>query len=141
MKYLKKFETGEWNREIDWQFIKNNPDDDSEESIWIQHLENDLNIIINNLDNPSIFKIINIKGMDLYQGPYAIVKIFGKNYRIWESQLYKNELYIENFPITNNNKYSNPNYSGDNESISQLLNDINKCGDIELYKNSKKYNL
>lgn len=31
MKYIKKFETGEWSRNIDWEYVKENPDDDSDE--------------------------------------------------------------------------------------------------------------
>ena len=142
MKYLKNFklfETGEWSSDVDWQFVKDNPDDDSEESNWIKFLANELEVIIDDLDNPSILEIIDIKGYDLYQGPYAKVKIFGKYYRI--CGLEDNILIIENFPITNNDEYSKPSFSGDKWKISDLLNDINSVGGIEMYLNINKFNI
>jgi len=144
MKYIKKFklnESGEWSSGVDWQYVKNNPEDDSEECVWIKYLANELAIIIDDLGDPSILEILDIKGHDLYIGPYARVKIFGKNYKVWSSDSVGNDLIIENFPITNNDEYSNPGYTGDKWEISNLLKDIAECGDIELYKISKKYNI
>ena len=45
MKYLKKyklFETGEWSSNVDWEFVKENPDNDSEEAEWIKAFAEDL---------------------------------------------------------------------------------------------------
>ena len=49
MKYIKNyklFETGEWSSDLDWQYTKDNPDDDCEEVNWIRSLEKDLRILI-----------------------------------------------------------------------------------------------
>ena len=143
MKYIKKFklfETGEWNRYIDWDYVKENPDDDSEEANWIKMLNTRLEHIIDNLDDSTIFEIIDIKGFDMYQGPYAIVKIFDKNYRILIID--NTVLWIDNFPVDNTSSYdTNPGFQGRALSISKLLNEINAIGGIELYLNAKKYNL
>jgi hypothetical protein len=61
MKYLKYFETGECNRNIDWEYVKNNPDDDSEEYAWIKIFQDQFNILISLLNNPKIFEILDIK--------------------------------------------------------------------------------
>ena len=85
-------ETGEWNRNIDWQYVKDNPDANDECSEWIKSLETDLNDIKDMLNDSNRLEIINIKGFDMYQGPYASVKIDGKPYQIW--YISNNELYI-----------------------------------------------
>jgi len=144
MKYIKKFklikETGEWNRNIDLDYVKENPDDDSEEANWIKYLLNLLEDIINDLSDPNVFKIIDIRVFDLYQGPYAIVKIFDKNYKI--SIIDNTVLWIDNFPVDNTSSYNtNPGFQGRKLSISKLLNQIIEAGGIEVYKNTKKYNL
>lgn len=135
------FETGEWNHNIDWEYVKNNPDDDSEEAGWIKGLEELLLVITDNLNNSEIFEIIDIKGFDMYQGPYAIVNIFNKRYQIWGTE--ENILWIKNFPIDNtSSKESNPGFEGYPEEISDLLNEITDSGgDIEIYKKVKKYNI
>jgi hypothetical protein len=142
MKYIKSFklyETGEWASNVDWEFAKNNPDDDSEEVLWIKLLERLLTEVINDLNNNKIFEIINIKGYDTYIGPYAIVRIFGRNYKIWNNT--EDQLWIQDFPISNAEEDESPGFRGETYEISELLNEITEAGGIELYKNSKKYNL
>jgi len=141
IKNFKLFEAGEWACDVDWDYVKNNPDDDSEESGYIKAMENLLNEIIDFLDNKNVFKIVDIRGFDLYQGAYGIVKIFGRNYEIWGMDNY--ELWIEDFPIDNtSDDHNKPGFKGGTYEIYEMLNDINKNGgDINLYKNSKKYNL
>ena len=146
MKHLKTFkiyETGEWNRNIDWNYVKDNPDDNSEEASFINFLDERLKYVISMLDNDNILEIIDIGGHDLYQGAYAKVKIFGKTYKIWsmESSGLEDELYIEGFPINNLDENSNPGYVGDTENIAELLNSINEVGGIEIYKTTNKFNL
>jgi len=146
MKHLKTFkiyETGEWSRDVNWNYVKDNPDDDSEEASLIRYLEERLDYIISNLDNDTILKIKDIRGHDLYQGAYAIVSIFGKTYKIWsmESSGLEDELYIEGFPINNLDENSNPGYVGDTENIAELLNSINEVGGIEIYKTTNKFNI
>lgn len=145
MKYIKEYklyEAGEWNRSIDWQYVKDNPDDDSEEVIYIKELDRKLQDVIEQLDNKSIFDIIDIIGFDMYSGPYALVNIFNKRYKIWLDEVY-GVLFIELFPIdTNQDTDRMPGFSGFEDEIADMLNDLNKVnGDIELYKSTKKYNL
>jgi len=148
MKYLKKFklfETGEWSKEVNWQFVKDNPDNDSIEANWIKSFEKQLQTIIDNLDNPKIFKIINIRGIDTYQGPCATVKIFNKTYKVWPIQdenLPLEYIWIENFPIDNTSKDDKlPGYQDYTFGIADLLNDINRSGDIKTYLTVKKFNI
>jgi hypothetical protein len=142
MKYIKSFklyETGEWNRHIDWDYVKNDPDDDSDEVNWIKQLDSLLIKIIDNLDNPDIFEIIDIKGFDMYQGPYAKVKIFGRNYEIWIAT--EEILWIKDFPIDNSEENESPGFKGETYNISDLLNDITEAGGIEMFRQTNKYNL
>lgn len=142
MKYIKQFklfETGEWDRDIDWDYVKENPDDDSQEAGWIKFLQEQLEYIIDDLEDPSIFEIIDIKGFDMYQGPYATVKIFKVNYTIWTLEY--NDLYIEDFFITNTEENENAGFKGRWSNISDMLNEIIEAGGIEVYLNTKKYNL
>ena len=139
MKYIKQFETGEWNKDVDWNYVKENPDDDSQEAGWIRYLDTQLEYIIDDLDDPKIFKIIDIKGRDMYQGPYASVKIFDKNYKICTLQ--DNNLWINNFPINNSGPNEKPGFEGLWHDISDILNQIIEAGGIEIYMNVKKYNL
>lgn len=147
MKYIKEFklfETGEWSKNVDWQFVKDNPDDDSDESSMIKSMEEKLNTIISELDNEDIFTINDIRGLDLYQGAYANVTIFGKHYKIHEinEDAPDSDLWIQNFPIDNTSQDDRlPGYKGSEYDIADLLNDINDAGGIELYNTTKKYNL
>ena len=138
---FKLFETGEWSRDVNWQFVKDNPDNDSEEANWIRKFEKKLQSVIDYLDNPDIFKIIDINGRDMYQGPYATVRIFNKTYKMWITQ--DDDLWIEKFPIDNTNEEGSlPGFEGTPYIITRLLNKINNAGgDIETYKNSMKYNI
>ncbi len=141
---FKLFEAGEWSNYIDWQYTKDNPDDDSDESIWIRSFEKTLNTLISKLNDKSIFIINDIRGFDMYQGPYAIVTIFGKKYKICEinDDDPLPSLWIDNFPIDNTSEDDKlPGYQGSEYSIARLLNDIDKLGGIDLYLAQNKYNL
>lgn len=144
MKYIKNFtlyEAGEWSSDIDWQYVKDNPDDTSQEAALIRSLEDSLNYIKNELDNPEIFIIKDIRGFDMYQGPYAMVKIFDRTYKVWITDA--DDLWIDDFPIDNcSDEGKKPGYEGMIYDIADMLNDIiNSGGDINLYKDTKKYNL
>lgn len=132
MKIKRFYETGGWNRNIDWNYVKENPDDDSEESNWIKYLQKQIEEIIDDLDDESILEIIDIKGFDMYQGPYASVKIFDKKYQIWSIE---DKLFIKNFPV------SNTDFVGKPFEISHLLREIEDAGSIELYLDANKFNL
>jgi len=149
MKHLKTYkiyESGEWSRGIDWEFVKENPENESDEALLIKFMEERLDYIISTIDNKNILEIDNIKGFDIYEGAYAIVYIFGKRYKVWsmaeQSGGVEDTLYIEGFPINNLPENSNPGYVGSTDEISDLLNDINlNGGSIEMYKTTKKYNI
>ena len=138
---FKLFETGEWSRDVNWQFVKDHPDDNSEEAVYIKNFFNDLKILIKRLNNKDIFKILDIRGLDMYQGPYATVRIFNRTYKMWNTQ--EDDLWIENFPIDNTSEEGKlPGFQESKYQIAELLNDINDAGgDIETYKNSIKFNI
>ena len=138
---FKLFETGEWSRDVNWQFVKDNPDNNSEEAVYIKNFFNDLKILIKRLNNKDIFKILDIRGLDMYQGPYATVRIFNRTYKMWNTQ--EDDLWIENFPIDNTSEEGKlPGFQESKYQIAELLNDINDAGgDIETYKNSIKFNI
>lgn len=144
IKNFKLFEAGEWSKNVNWQFVKDNPDDDSDEAVMIKNMEEKLNTIISELDDENIFIINDIRGFDLYQGPYANVSIFGRKFNIYiitEDAPFE-ELWIENFPIDNTSQDDKlPGFLGSEYKISKLLNDINKSGGIDVYNSTKKYNL
>lgn len=140
IKTYKLYETGEWSKDVDWEYVKNNPDDDSEEANLIKDLQVKIEEVISLLHNDNILKIESIRGVDLYQGAYAIVSIFSKKYKVWE--IYSEDyLYIEGFPINNTDEYQKDGYRGDVVEISDLLNEIYKFGGIEIYNSSKKFNI
>lgn len=140
MKFLKKykiFETGEWARDVDWQFVKDNPDDDSEEANYIKIMEKYLNEIKEQVDNEDgiEFEIINIKGIDLYQGAVGSININKNIYKIFFSE---ENLWIENFPIDNTSK--NGELAGFEGCIDEIVEAI-----IDHYKpinkELRKYNI
>ena len=134
MKYIKKFETGEWSRNVDWNFVKDNPDNDSEEANWIKNMQSKLEEI-----DPENFEILDIRGMDLYSGPYAIVNILGKKFEVWEVD--GDSFFIGDFPISNTDEDENDGFRGNAYEISSIINDIAEAGSLDIYLNSKKYNL
>lgn len=132
LKHVKTFEnfkineTGEWARDVDWEFVKNNPDADDEFSSWIRELEKLLNEVKQYLDDKSRLEIIDIEGFDKYQGPYAQVEIDGKNYEVWTTdEPYM--LWIEDYPIDNTSEEGlRAGFKGEPIEIAQMLNDNKK---------------
>ncbi len=136
IKEFKLFETDEWSSDVNWNYVKNNPEDDSEESNWIKILADDLEYIQVQLENEEdiIFEINDIRGHDLYSGPYANVNINGKNYEIWTGDEYP--LYIMDFPINNSEEDENDVFKGDKNEVIQAIIDSKPINMA-----SKKYNL
>jgi len=132
--YIKKFETGEWSRDVDWDFVKNNPDDDSEEANWIKNMQSKLEEI-----DSEHFEILDIRGFDLYSGPYAIVNILGAKFYVWEND--GDSFFIKHFPISNTDEGENDGFKGYPYEIESMINDIAEAGSLDIYLNSKKYNL
>lgn len=144
MKFIKSFklyESGEWNKNITWEYVKNNPEDDSEESNMIFFLSETLsNLII--LLNDDYIKIIDIKGFDKYTGAYANVNILGNFYQIYISNERDSDLYIENFPIDNcTERDLKAGFIGSITQIANIINDIAASGGFEMYNNTKKFNI
>lgn len=137
MKYIKSFrkinESGEWNRTIDWEYVKNNPDCDDDECQIIKKLEQNMEDIIEHIPDPSKFVLKDIRGFDMYQGAYAIVEIYGKKYKIWHNDDYN--FFIENFPMSNTTEDEKPGFLGDIFEISDLIENY------EIYQKGKKYNV
>lgn len=116
MKYIKKFEsfeykkeevtkineTGEWPSDVDWEFLKNNRDlaDTDEFVAGIQYIEDLCSNIEDFLPENFPFEIVDIKGFDNYQGAYARVKINGKEYSIWGTDV-QGQVWIENYKFDN----------------------------------------
>lgn len=134
MKYLKMFdnfsedikntqhinETGEWDRDIDWEYVKNNPDDEDEFASWIRALEQSINNINDLLDDSHKIEIIDIKGFDKYQGPYANVKIMDNYYTIWTME--NDTLWIEDFVIDNTSEEGlRPGFHGTVDTIASTI--------------------
>lgn len=129
-------ETGEWDRDVDWDYVKENPDDESEESLWMKLMWKELQEIEERTDS---FEILDIKGFDTYQGPYAIVKIFNRKYEIWNLQ--EDIYWIDDFPINNMDEDQRPGFSGNPFEIISMIHDIENSGGFDVYFSSKKYNL
>lgn len=111
MKNIKLFEnfdrvneTGEWNRDMNWQKVKGMSADEiqnDEQADWIAALEAQLSM----LQNEGVdLEIIDIKGYDMYQGPFATVEIKGKQgtFNIWTAE--HDELFIEDWPNGNTDR-------------------------------------
>lgn len=129
---------------VNWEYVKENPECESEECLYIKEMEKHLNDIKKIISNKDIFDIYDIRYFDQYQGSFGVVTIFNKKYKVWLiSEDYPEEyLWIESFPIDNTTEDGQfPGYKGGVNNIADLLIDIDNNGGIENYKNIKKYNL
>jgi len=143
MKHIKSYkiyESSGWNKDINWKFVKENPDDKSDESSLIVALQERIEEVILKLDNDNILKIIDINGDDLDYGAYAIVSIFDEKYEITEVYS-EDKLFIDKFPINNMDENDAPGYLGYPIDISDLLNLIYSFGGMKIYQSSRKYNI
>ncbi len=103
-------ETGEWI-------------DDEEGIAWKNALKNDIEKIQNGTNGK--LQLIDVKGFDKYQGPYAIVKFGGRQYKIWTVE--NDLLWIEDFPVDNTSREGmNPGFMGSVENIINMLNSQQK---------------
>jgi hypothetical protein len=130
MKYLKLWEqfkaineTGEWDKDVDLQFVKDNPGADDEFSLTIKDMAERLDDLKELLNNPEIFLIKDIRGFDVYQGAYAIVSINGRNYKVWSVGENPDNFWIEDYIIDNTSeKGLRSGFEGDIYEISDMLN-------------------
>jgi len=142
--YKQLFETGEWSRGVDLDYVLENPDCESDECLMIKDLHEKVLLIKQNLNDDKIFIINDIRGFDIYQGPYANLKIFDKNYKMWiASDISDDMLWIEDFPVDNTSQNGqNPGFMGYITEIANLLNEIIKFGgDPKSFNDIEKYNL
>jgi hypothetical protein len=103
-------ETGEWAG-------------DEDDMAWIDALESEVQKIES--ETAGKLKLIDVRGFDKYQGPYAVVNINGRNYKIWTigSGHEPDLLWIENYPVDNTSEEgANAGFMGTSESISNMLN-------------------
>lgn len=128
MKHLKLFEnfkkineTGEWEWNIDLDYVNDNPDADDEFSLTIKHMRDNIQTIKDGLDNPDRFILKDIKGFDKYQGAYAMVLIDNVTYKIW--QIDDRFFWIEDYEVDNTSaRGNNPGFEGTIEEIISELN-------------------
>ena len=78
-------ETGEWS-------------DDEDDIAWKKSLRNEIEQISD--ETHEKLKLIDVRGFDKYQGPYAIVDIDGKRYKVWTMEE-QGQLWIEGYPVDN----------------------------------------
>jgi hypothetical protein len=102
-------ETGEWE------------DSDEDSQNWIDYLKKNIEKLIE-LSEIDI-ELLDIKGFDKYQGPYANIKIDNDYYKIWT--LPYNLFFVENFPI-NNNKNGEHGFKGRIEDMVEAINSYYK---------------
>jgi hypothetical protein len=101
-------ETGEWD------------ESDDEMVSWKEHLYNSLKLISQYTEDK--FSIIDVKGFDKYRGPYGLVKINGKNYKIWTTD--DDLLWIEDYPVDNtSSEGESAGFKGNVDDIINLIND------------------
>lgn len=100
--------------------------------------------ILKILNKPKIVKFkFGGTDSDNYDMEYAMISIFGKHYKVMQSD-YPEEpgLIIEDFPVDNcSEKGYNSGFMAPIRDIAELLNEIDASGGIEEYLASKKYNL
>jgi hypothetical protein len=110
---IKINETGEWV----W---------DDDQTAWAEALKSEVKRI--EKETKGKIKLIDVKGFDNYQGPYAIVKYKNKQYKIWTlGNSIDNELWIENFIIDNTSDHENvKGFKGTTDELIDMLKNINE---------------
>lgn len=99
-------ETGEW-------------EDDEEGVAWKDALKGMLNTIERVTHGK--LRLIDVRGFDKYQGPYGIVEIEGKKYKVWAIE--GGMLFIENYPISNSQEGQNKGFEGTAQDVVDLVSD------------------
>lgn len=139
-KYVKTFEsffankvneTGEWNSEIDYEFIKNNPEEASkdDQGAMMLAMQEEAQTLVDELNHLKIdAELKDIVGFDNYQGCYALVSIKGSEYKLWAVEY---DYWIEGFPLDNTGK------DGKNKSGFQYKNVYDAIEEINEFFNGK----
>jgi len=107
-------ETGEWIG-------------DEDDVAWMEALKSEVQKIES--ETGGKLKLIDVRGFDKYQGPYAIVDINGRKFKIWTvgQEGEPDLLWIENYPIDNTSQEgANAGFMGTSGIIADMLNGINE---------------
>lgn len=143
MKILKLNETGEWPTDLDLRYVEEHPEDTSGNAKWIRFLKKKVDQIITDVKEKGIeMSLLNIKGHDEESGPYAIVNIAGREFKIWDvrqqGDTYHENFFIEDFPIDNQEEEGNkPGFAGDvYDLIEGILDYFDKTEKLKI----KNYN-
>lgn len=132
MKYLKEFdkfnesattgklnETGEWPSDLDWEYVKNNPDDVDEYTARIKGMADAMEEVKDILPDGFPFELEDVEGFDNYQGAYATVNINGNSYKVWETE---EGFWIENYILDNtSDKGLRAGFQGNPSDIAEAL--------------------
>ncbi len=103
-------ETGEWAG-------------DEDDMAWINSLKSEIQKIESETNGK--VKLLDVRGFDKYQGPYAITEINGRKYKIWTvGDEYSGDLlWIENYPVDNtSDEGMNAGFMGTTDVIIDMLN-------------------
>jgi len=116
-------ETGEWVN-------------DEDDIAWKEALKSEVQKIESETNGK--VKLLDVRGFDKYQGPYAITEINGRRYKIWTSSGFSfdgdnnNLLWIENYPIDNTSSEDmNAGFMGTSEAIVDMLNNDTKQNEAD----------
>ena len=99
-------ETGEWSG-------------DEDDAAWMDSLRD----VIEQISDATHEKLrlIDVRGFDKYQGPYAIVDIDGKRYKVWTMEE-QGQLWIEGYPVDNTSgEGTKAGFQGDVLDIIEML--------------------
>lgn len=100
-------ETGEWD------------DEDEELIYWKDELRKELTTVVQKTNGK--LKLLDVRGFDKYQGPYAIVEIDGRRYKVWTTD--EKRLWIEDYPVDNtSSSTTKAGFEGNISDIIQMLN-------------------
>lgn len=114
-------ETGEWSG-------------DEDDVAWMEELRSVINTIAT--ETGGKLQLIDIKGFDKYQGPYAVVRIDGKQYKVWTMEEYGN-LWIEGFPYDNTSgEGTKGGFQGNIEDIVNIINNTGSAPRNQMYHGS-----
>jgi hypothetical protein len=116
-------ETGEWSG-------------DEDDVAWMESLQNTVNTIAT--ETGGKLKLIDVRGFDKYQGPYAIVNIEGKRYKIWTMED-QGVLWIEDFPYDNTSGEGTK--AGFEGTVPEIVNVINNTGSAPRNQMHKGFSL
>ena len=111
-KVNKKYSKGEPNTEVQvayfkakgWNegILKETGEWDADEGAeWLKYLQDNMKKLSRMTKGKA--KLVNVRGFDMYQGPYATMKINGRPYKVWTVEE-DDEFWIDGYPTDNTSK-------------------------------------